>query len=1209
MRPPIRATRGRRRATPNANEPPLGPTQTLTIRVVRLGDMDFPDQLIDAHGAGKLVVFAGAGVSMPLPTALPSFKALAVQVGNEAGLPLGRFDQLDAYLGRVSGTGYPVKERVAEIIAAGGAPNALHHAVLGLYRDAASVRIVTTNFDRRLWDVAAGRWSEPPREYVAPALPFGGDMDGIVYLHGAVHDSTARLVVTDADFGAAYLSRGHATRFLLDLYQNNTVLFVGYSHKDAVLTYLARGLAPGTGRRYALSRRSDFERWRSLSVEPIAIPSRHGLQLQRALAAGLNAWGRYHSMGYADHNHRIAEIARRGPGRDPEEHDYILARIADPDTVVFFCRAATQIEWLDWLAEQPLFTRVLQSHPPAGDEAIHGTLSDWIAGSFVSQHPNAAIRSIVRLGRPLSTRLWRSIAWALGTNRPQPEDLRTWITFLLAVAPDGAGDELVRVFRESRPGDDDQVACALFDWLTDPAPKVSSPLVPELTGEALRVEMAVHAEARDVLDAFARVILPRPDAFARELLPVVAHHLTKANSTFRLAGRATDGNDPDSFRRSAIEPDPQDEGLPEWNQPLVDGGRDLLVWARENDEAFGSAITEEWARADAPLLRRLAIHAVGSSPLLTADERVAWLIDHAFLFSTAAHHEVFVVLRAAYAGLSEVGRVRLLEAIDADSTETAIAADPDLAIRVRFDRVEWLLEVEPEDDALLGRREALLALRPGMAPRPHADRLLWMEAGYVPGPSALDVQRLLGLDPSDPATMDGLLAPRAADPFVPGNDELVAAAARERPDWAISLAHSLAGRREWASDLWVSLADAWSEATLDHAEWSEVIGLIERHGAPGAHTLSFAGLLDRGLRANPPRIPADLLERVEAIAVGLWDAMPRATGEDAVVIGRDWLGEGINHAAGRLALVLIQLIALDRPLPAGIDADRRAWLARMLDDASSAGAFARAVFASQLHFLLSVDRPWTLEIVVPWFDWVTDAAVASQAWDGFLTWGRLDPDIASILLPSYESTFSHLDELGTLRERFAEHLSAVAFFLEPVPVAESWLFRFVNQGGPDDLRDWARHVDYQLRDMEEPQRSQAFDRWIGPYWELRTHARPKALAPGEVGAMLGWALRFGDRFERAVGYARAMPVAAPENMFVHEFGTLDLAARYPQSATDLLEHALHGQSRGAFWECAKAQRIASAAFVSGMVSDASRSALIEQLLRLGCSTEGLLSGW
>jgi hypothetical protein len=140
----------------------FGPAQTLRIRVVRLGDMDFPDQLTDAHGAGELVVFVGAGVSMPLPTGLPSFKALAVQVGNEAGLPLGRFDQLDAYLGRVSGSGYPVKERVAQIISAGGAPNVLHDAVLGLFKDAASVRIVTTNFDRKLWDVAAGHLSSGP---------------------------------------------------------------------------------------------------------------------------------------------------------------------------------------------------------------------------------------------------------------------------------------------------------------------------------------------------------------------------------------------------------------------------------------------------------------------------------------------------------------------------------------------------------------------------------------------------------------------------------------------------------------------------------------------------------------------------------------------------------------------------------------------------------------------------------------------------------------------------------------------------------------------------------------------------------------------------------------------------------------------------------------------------------------------------------------
>lgn len=101
------------------------------------------------------------------------------------------------------------------------------------------VRIVTTNFDRQLWRAASACWPTEPREYVAPALPFGGDMRGIVYLHGAAHDSTKGLVVTDRDFGLAYLTRGHATRFLLDLYAGNAVLFVGYSHSEPILTYLA----------------------------------------------------------------------------------------------------------------------------------------------------------------------------------------------------------------------------------------------------------------------------------------------------------------------------------------------------------------------------------------------------------------------------------------------------------------------------------------------------------------------------------------------------------------------------------------------------------------------------------------------------------------------------------------------------------------------------------------------------------------------------------------------------------------------------------------------------------------------------------------------------------------------------------------------------------------------------------------------------------
>jgi hypothetical protein len=50
------------------------------------------------------------------------------------------------------------------------------------------------------------------------------------------------IVLTDSDFGRAYLTEGWARRFLVDLFRHFTVLFVGYSHSDTVMHYLARAL-------------------------------------------------------------------------------------------------------------------------------------------------------------------------------------------------------------------------------------------------------------------------------------------------------------------------------------------------------------------------------------------------------------------------------------------------------------------------------------------------------------------------------------------------------------------------------------------------------------------------------------------------------------------------------------------------------------------------------------------------------------------------------------------------------------------------------------------------------------------------------------------------------------------------------------------------------------------------------------------------------
>jgi SIR2-like domain len=110
-------------------------------------------------------------------------------------------------------------------------PNSLHLDLLRLFEKPESVRLVTTNFDSHFVSGAATVFPAQGscELHFAPALPLGHSFSGIVALHGSVSRPFERLVLTDSDFGRAYLTEGWARIFLQRLFETYTVLFVGYT--------------------------------------------------------------------------------------------------------------------------------------------------------------------------------------------------------------------------------------------------------------------------------------------------------------------------------------------------------------------------------------------------------------------------------------------------------------------------------------------------------------------------------------------------------------------------------------------------------------------------------------------------------------------------------------------------------------------------------------------------------------------------------------------------------------------------------------------------------------------------------------------------------------------------------------------------------------------------------------------------------------------
>lgn len=179
-------------------------------------DVDLPLALITAQREDRLVIFAGAGVSMGPPANLPSFETLANRIA-AATLDQKPGEWLDAFLGRVEQRGVDVQARARLFIDVPTSPCRLHHSLVSLFRDESAVRLVTTNFDRHFTTALTERYPLVD-VFTAPAVPLGHTWTGLIYLHGAVEKSRGRLVLTDKDFGQAYLADAWATRFLLAMF-------------------------------------------------------------------------------------------------------------------------------------------------------------------------------------------------------------------------------------------------------------------------------------------------------------------------------------------------------------------------------------------------------------------------------------------------------------------------------------------------------------------------------------------------------------------------------------------------------------------------------------------------------------------------------------------------------------------------------------------------------------------------------------------------------------------------------------------------------------------------------------------------------------------------------------------------------------------------------------------------------------------------------
>ena len=1080
--------------------------------------LNLPAELISAQHVGKLVIFAGAGVSIDPPSSYPNFKELALEVNETAGniLPTDKIEPIEGFLGKLDKCGINVHSLVKQMLSRETSkPNQIHKDIIGLFDNPNNIRIVTTNFDSHFSTVLSSSRLEVP-EYRAPALPLGGSFSGLVYLHGNVDQHENQLVITDEDFGKAYLVDSWATRFLGSLFTEYTVLFIGYSHSDEIMKYLSRGLPPNSSR-YALTKHGEEDNWQYFNITPVGFKKGPSADKFRAFREGIKNWAKLTRMDAIDHGKKIKTIAKKRPEKlNDVEEDYIVYCLSRIETTRIFTHYVKNVEWFSWLYSKEIIHSLFTPYSTATD--IQKLLASWICENFLFKDSELILEVIEKKGQKINVTLWETIAYRLAYGpRISPSTRGLWVALLLNNLPpnDHAGDLLSQVLANCKFPEDRDVIMVLFEYLISPHQHLQKyfNVASDKSAPKVLVDVTIPGELYHLGEAWKNLIEPNIKDFAIYLENVVSVNLMRAHYILKASGKANSLWDSQSFRRSSIEPHEQDKYESEFDI-LINTARRVMEYFAEEDEQTCQNLIEKWFNSDVPLLKRIAIHGVIKSSFHSPETKIAWLLKHKMFFELSLRREVFLLLQVNYGSVSETLRKQVLKVI-ADWAKVTLRRKKDrerLAYDV-FSMLEWLHRNAPGCKLTEERFVAHSKKWPIFKPRPNPEFVRWSTTGFVKFESPVLADNLIKAPPKE--NLELLLNYRADGDAMYRNgmlQELSMAVSSSFP-WSIELFQLLEGQINMPQDLWQSIFQSWEKSDLTFSQMNTIIPMLLQSPALGSVTKEICHFLAFKIANAEPDRPINLWDSADKLATLVWEKI--AGNMVDLKVDNDPFQNAFFSEGGLLAefwVRYLQRLQEETPMfPTKI----KQKLETLITGVGNKADAAKIILLSHTSYLSGLDSIWVKEKLLPLLDYTDPREL--MYWAGFLQ-SNLSNEFVDDIVHYYRKLFNKDDAfVGNLLRELTNQIATICIYHKGFnPLYDGWLIHFLKFAPIEGRCEWATWVRRYLVDLTESDREVLWKTWIKDYLVLRLNGIPNQIDNRELIEILGWALSFKSIFQEVL---------------------------------------------------------------------------------------------
>ncbi|MDA3873415.1 MAG: SIR2 family protein, partial [Kiritimatiellae bacterium] len=961
-----------------------------------LGQVDFPDELLSAQENGELLVFAGAGVSMGPPANLPSFTGLVKTIGHRSGLPWRKHLSFDHYLGQLEKRNVAVHALARQAVTIPGTSHTpLHTDLVRLFKGASRVRVVTTNYDDHFESATFEAYGENLKTYAAPALPYGDDFSGIVHVHGHTDTRDSRLVLTDRDFGRAYSTEGWARRFLVDAFLRYTVLFVGYSHQDPPMVYLARGMPVDRKRVFALTAEAEKTDWKHLDIESVPFPVLEPARPFGALDDGVRKWADLVNARPLEHKERVCRLLSQGPGRLTHEEDAYLQFIFRQKTYLpWFVQFGLTADWLHWTESRGLLSPTFDSLPTDLYERRHGELVTWWFARSAMAHCDAALNVYKRSSLKMPVHLWNAIGQAIHSSKDL--DQRTRRIWLIQLCDRWTVDCDIQYLEYAlaplaEAGDFDSVAMILR-LLLAPMVHYKDSIRWNLDDPETYPDIVLRSSDRlwtkELFEKHGEALFRSQSA---EIAEMAGGFLSRAYSAFVSHYGEENAYDPISMRRSAIEPHEQDQYSDDV-ELLVEAARDGLCGLRNSNRPLYLAYLKEWQSDPASILKRIAYHAVNTDVNISPEEKLQYVVDNHGLSHSAEHHEVFLLIVQNFQLAGPESQKQILDYNRAETLQTVKNhpnSDPRYFWRSEYDLLNGILNEGGRTRAVSQRFSAIKRRYPEWEPKDHPDFLSYHSAAVsgMKTPFTADDLRKMRISKVLDYLENYKGGVRFHEPSREGLFFSFHTASSQDPKWGIRVGDKALGKKL---------------ASSGHILDCLYSGLQQAEDVPWNEVLSFTRAIP--FRYLPSRNVLFLLQyrnwfAVSSVTEFSWIeklcmrvVKRSARMRDQPSEPDNWYSVAINSDCGlamRLAITFQHVrFQLKAGSPGHLTKPFKAMVELVMSAENVSGNLCRCILLSKIEVLFQLEKVWAEKVLFPLLDWKKGPDTAFPCWQGFLNNGK-----------------------------------------------------------------------------------------------------------------------------------------------------------------------------------------------------------------------------